>query len=181
MHSVGRPFTVYREGEWRRVFGWSESRDFVFPSPVGKRRGYLVDVPDHEIFPKLFGARAVEFRAGSELDVSNRCLSLLGRTRRNWVPWSPLLQRAAALLSWMGNDCGGVAVEVVSGSTTRRACIVADSRAERIAVMPASVTTAALLSGVPHRALISYSEWLTEEELGRECEKRAFRLSVEQA
>src|SRR5262249_32614779 len=88
MHSVGRPFRVLRNGVWQDVRGWSEPRDFVFPSPVGKRRGYLVDVPDHEIFPTLFGARAVEFRAGSELRILNACISLMGRTRQNWVAWS---------------------------------------------------------------------------------------------
>jgi hypothetical protein len=179
MHSVGRPFRVLRNGVWRDVRGWSEPRDFVFPSPVGKRRGYLVDVPDHEIFPTLFGARAVEFRAGSELRILNACISLMGRTRQNWVAWSGLLQRAAALSSWIGNDCGAIGVEV-SGSGARRASIVADSRGERIAVMPATVMTARLLSGAQEHGLMSYKDWLTEEDLRLECKRRGFRLVVEE-
>ena len=180
MHSVGRPFTVIRNGVRRNVLGWSEPREFVFPSPVGKRCGYLVDVPDHEIFPQLFGARTVEFRAGSELQFLNACISLMGRTRQNWAEWSGLLQRAAALLSWIGNDYGAIGVEV-SGSGARRACIIADSRAERIAVMPASVMTARLLSGGAQQSgLISYTDWLTEQDLRRECERRDFRLIVEE-
>jgi len=178
MHSVGQPFIICRDGKAQRVIGWSEPRSFVFPSPVGKRQGYLVDVPDHEILPRLFGARTVEFRASSELPILNRCMSVLQRTRRNWVSSSRLLQRAAGLLSWVGHDWGAIGVEV-SGAVVRRACIVADSHGERIAVMPASVMAVALSSGVQRSGLISYTGWLTEEQLRRECEKRGFRLVVE--
>jgi saccharopine dehydrogenase-like NADP-dependent oxidoreductase len=179
MHSVGQPFTVFREGKWHRVLGWSEPRDFIFPSPIGKRRGYLVDVPDHDIFPNLFGARTVEFRAGSELRALNVSLALLRQSRRNWVSWSGCLQRAAASLSWIGHDFGAIGVEV-SGGRKRTACIVADRRAERIAVMPAAVMTRELLSGVQHSGLISYMDWLTSEQLQSECDRRGFRLIVEE-
>jgi hypothetical protein len=178
MHSVGQPFIICRDGASRHVVGWSEPREFVFPSPVGKRRGYLVDVPDHEIFPRLFDARTVEFRVGSELRILNGCLSLLQRTRRSWVSSSPLLQRTAGLLSWIGHDWGAIGVEV-KGTAVRRACIVADSHGERIAVMPACVMAAALLSGVQYSGLISYAGWLSEGQLRRECDKRGFRLVVE--
>ena len=180
MHSVGQPFIICRDGKSQRVVGWSEPREFVFPSPVGKRQGYLVDVPDHEIFPQLFDARTVEFRAGSELRILNGCLSLLQRTRRSWVSSSPLLQRAAGLLSWIGHDWGAIGVEV-KAAAVRRACIVADSHGERIAVMPACVMAAALSSGVQYAGLISYSGWLSEAQLRRECDKRGFRLVVEAA
>src|SRR5262245_36216799 len=178
MHSVGQPFIICRDGKSQRVVGWSEPREFVFPSPVGKRQGYLVDVPDHEIFPRLFDARTVEFRASSELQILNQCLSLLQRTRRNWVSSSGLLQRAAGLVSRIGHDWGAIGVEV-AGDVVRKACIVADSRGERIAVMPASVMVAALSAGVRQAGLVSYTAWLTEEQLRRECEKRDFRLVVE--
>jgi len=180
MHSVGQPFSVCRNGVWQRVLGWSEPREFVFPSPVGRRRAYLVDVPDHEIFPTLFRARTVEFRAGSELQFLNGCLSVLRQTKRNWVHSSAVFQSAAALFSRVGHDWGGLGVEV-SGSGIRRAFIIADSTAERIAVMPASVMTARLLSDAPHGGLISYAAWMTEEQLKVECERRAFRLVVEEA
>jgi saccharopine dehydrogenase-like NADP-dependent oxidoreductase len=179
MYSVGRPFTVFRNGRWQPVTGWTEPREFDFPPPVGKRRGYLTDVPDHEIFPALFGARTVEFRAGSELQMLNACLSLLRRTRRNWVPLSGLLQRTLALFSWMGHYSGAIGVEV-SGSARRRVSVVADTLAERIAVMPASVMTDMLLSGSRHRGLVSYADWLTEGQLRHECGKRGFKLHVEE-
>lgn len=182
LHSVGQSFRVFRSGEWIPVRGWSEPRDFFFPSPIGRRRGYLVDVPDHEVLPETFGAHTVEFRAGSELRALNWCLSLMRLTHRSWAPWTSMFQRSAALLSWIGHDAGALGVEV-TGDRKTRACIVATSHGERMAVMPASVMTGLLLSGsadrhVP-RGLVSWTNWLTEEQLRSECAKRSFRLSVE--
>ena len=85
----------------------------------------------------------------------------------------------AALLSWIGHDWGAIGVEV-SGSAKRRVSIVADSGGERIAVMPASVMAAALASGRQYCGLVSHADWLTIEELRSECEKRSFRLIVEE-
>ena len=178
LHSVGRPFDVFRDGEWQRVRGWSEPREFIFASPIGKRRGYLVDVPDHDIFPELFGARTVEFRAGSELGLLNRCVSVLASTRRNWAAWSGFYQKAAALLSGVGHDGGAIGVEV-TGTNLRSASIIADMQGERIAALPAAVMTQQLLSGVPYRGLVSYADWLNGEQLRSECDRRGFRLILE--
>ncbi len=180
LHSVGNRFTVHRNGRKVQVRGWSEPRDFLFPGPVGLRRGYLVDVPDHEIFPELFSARTVEFRAGSELHLLNNSLSLLARIRHDWTNWTWILQSAAAMFGRLGHDCGAVGVEVLGGSQRRRVSIVADSRAERIAVMPASIMATALLSGANHSGLVSHAHWLSRGELDDECIKRGFRLIVEE-
>src|SRR2546427_4302393 len=90
LHSVGQRFDVLRDGSWCTVHGWSCGRDFLFPAPIGRRRGYLVDVPDHEFFPDLFHARTVEFRTASELRILNLAVSSLSwfvRTGlvRSWV------------------------------------------------------------------------------------------------
>src|SRR5262245_56289625 len=178
LHSVGQPFDVVRDGLRRPVIGWSDPREFVFPDPIGKRRGYLVNAPDLEFFPELFQARTVEFRAGSELQVLNQGLSLLSATRRTWVAWTNALQRGAALFSWSGHDAGAIGVEVRGAARPRQACIVADSKGERIAVMPASVMVSLLLSDRIGPGVVSYRDWLTEEQLRRECERRGFRLIV---
>jgi hypothetical protein len=177
LHSVGREFDVVRDGLRRPVIGWSDPRECVFPDPIGKRRGYLVNVPDLEIFPELFHARTVEFRAGSELQLLNECLSLLSATRRNWVAWAHAFQRGASMFSWIGHDAGAIAVEV-RGAALRQACIVADSKGERIAVMPATVMVSLLLSDRMGPGVVSYRDWLTEDQLRHECEKRGFRLIV---
>jgi len=178
LNSVGKRFSIYRKGRWQDVIGWSEPRTFSFPPPIGRRRGYLVDVPDHAIFPDLFKARTVEFRAGSELAFLNAVLSLLRGTRHNWSNWGAIFQRAAALFSGLGHDFGAIGVEV-SGSARRRASIIGESRGERLAVMPAAVMTSTLLSESTARGMISFKDWITEDQLRNECTRRGFRLLVE--
>src|SRR5207302_4392034 len=60
MHSIGQQFGIFRDGAWRTVTAWSQPRDFLFPQPIGIRRGFIVDVPDHEPFPDLFGSRTAD-------------------------------------------------------------------------------------------------------------------------
>jgi hypothetical protein len=188
-HSVGQQFTLCRDGVWQTVRGWSEPRRFSFPGPVGARTGYLVDVPDHELFPGLFQARTVEFRTASELGSLNAIVSFLGwlvrkRVVRGWASWSPMFQRLAALWGSFGHDWGAVAVEVIGSSgdrrIVRRVSVVAPSAGQRIAVMPASVMTALLLSGSKHSGLVSPVDWITHEQLKTECEKRGLHLIVEE-
>jgi hypothetical protein len=188
LHSVGQQFTLFRDGDWQTVRGWSEPRRFSFPAPVGARMGYLVDVPDHELFPSLFRARTVEFRTASELRGLNAAVSFLGwlvrkGLVRGWASRSRMFQRLAALSGSIGHDWGAVGVEVIGSiggrTVTRRVSVVAHSSGQRIAVMPVSIMTAMLLSGSKHRGLVSPAEWITEEQLRAECVRRGFQLIVE--
>src|SRR5262245_27836220 len=43
LHSAGTSFTIFRNGQWQTVRGWSAGRDYVFPTPIGRHHGYLVD------------------------------------------------------------------------------------------------------------------------------------------
>jgi saccharopine dehydrogenase-like NADP-dependent oxidoreductase len=108
LHSVGQPLLLFRDGRWRSVTGWSDPRDFIFPMPIGVRRGYIVDVPDHDLFPELFGVRTVEFRAGSELQILNHCLTLLGKKRRDWARLGRHRCRGRRLRQTKSMHCGRV-------------------------------------------------------------------------
>jgi hypothetical protein len=185
--SLGKSCRLWREGEWREVPGWSEPRTFHFPPPVGGQRGYLVDVPDHEIFPALFRARRVEFRAGSELALFNHGASVLAwfsrRLAIRWDPWAGLLTTAMGVLGFLGHDWGAVGVEVSglkAGLPVRRqACVLAESSGQRIPVMPAAVMAARLLSGgAVERGLIPVDRWLSGVELAVECDRRGLNLTV---
>lgn len=159
--------------------GWSKPRGFAFPSPIGYRTGYLIDVPDLELFPALFGASTVEFRAGSELKILNAAVSLLARIKTDWTRQARLLRRAMACFSFFGSDAGGIGVEVTTSSTKRRVSLIAASRGQRIAAMPASVMTAQLISGVRYHGLVSHKDWLSHDQLADECRKRGFELIME--
>jgi saccharopine dehydrogenase-like NADP-dependent oxidoreductase len=185
--SLGKSCRLWREGEWREVPGWSEPRTFQFPLPVGPRRGYLVDVPDHEIFPALFDARRVEFRVGSELALFNHGASVLAwlsrRVRIQWGPWAGWLAPAMGVLGFVGHDWGAVGVEVSgfkAGLPVRRqACVLAESSGQRIPVMPAAVMAARLLSGrATERGLVPVDSWLSQADLALECGRRGLNLTV---
>ncbi len=185
--SLGKPCRLWREGEWRDVPGWSEPRAFQFPLPVGPRRGYLVNVPDHEIFPALFHARRVEFRVGAELAIFNYGASgLAWLSRRLALQWDPLagwLAPAMGIFGFLGHDWGAVGVEV-SGSKAglpvrRQACVVAGNSGQRIPVMPAAVMAARLLSGgATEGGRVPVDRWLSRTELASECGKRGLDLTM---
>ncbi len=185
MHSLGTPFTVWRDSRWQTVRGWSEPTRFDFPLPVGPRAGYLVSVPDLDLFPQLLHARTVEFRAGSELAFLNAAASALAWLARkglvrNWTPFSGVLRRAAALFGFAGHDWGAVGVEV-QGSARRRVSVIAEQQGQRIAVMPASIMVEMLSTQrIPLRGWISPADWITEARLRMECHKRGFQLIVEE-
>jgi hypothetical protein len=183
LSSVGRSFTLWREGAWHAVRGWSEPRAFEFPPPVGRRIGYLVDVPDLELFPGLFGARTVEFRVGSELGFLNHGLALLAALASDLSRWAGPMRRAAAVFGGFGSDSGAIGVEVdgLAGGrpATRRASIVAAVRGPRIPVMPAVATVSRLLcEDGPPGGLLALDTWLTRAELEHECGRRGYRLEV---
>jgi hypothetical protein len=190
LDSVGRTFPVWRDGRWQSVRGWSEPRAFDFPAPVGRRVGYLVDVPAHDDFPALFSCARVEFRAGAELSLLNHGVSFLGllvraRLVRSWVPFTPILRSLMGVFGGFGSETGAVGVEVAGERAgrpfRRRACVVAATRGQVIPVMPATILIERCLS--EERGLlaqVSCDRWIERGDLERECARRGFRLVLEE-
>jgi hypothetical protein len=186
--SLGKPCRLWRDGEWRDGHGWSEPRTFVFPLPIGPRRGYLVDVPDHEVFPELFRAQRVEFRVGAELAVFNHAASGLAWLSKHlavhWDAWAGLFGPAMGVLGFLGHDWGALGVEATGSKAGlpihRHACVVAASAGQRVPVMPAAVMAGRLISGrVTEGGLVPVDRWLDRADLAAECSKRGFDLTVE--
>ena len=114
---TGASLRIKEQGRWRYAYGWSESKAVRFPQPVGKRRVYLCDVPDLDIFPARYGAQTVTFRAGLELGLFNHGLAMLGRMRRwNWIKnlsdWAPGLAAIGRLFRGFGGVSGGLQVRM---------------------------------------------------------------------
>ena len=189
LHSAGRPFRLWDGGKWRDASGWSEPRSFQFGPPVGERAGYLVDVPDHEIFPELFGARSVSFRVGAELSALNAGMSLLAGCARagattDWSEFAPIFCAATAATALFGHDWGAVGVEVGGTRSDRpirvRACVTAAKAGQRIPALPAAVTLAALKSGRLNAEDVTVDRWIDRAGLERECARRGWALTVEE-
>lgn len=112
---TGSAIRLKDRGRWRYAYGWGEPEVVRFPNPVGRRRVYLCDVPDLDIFPSRYGVQTVTFRAGLELNLFNYGLAILGRMRRHqWIKnlpgWAPGLIAASNLFRRSGGPAGGMRV-----------------------------------------------------------------------
>jgi saccharopine dehydrogenase-like protein len=79
---AGTPIHVWNHGQWENFVGWGSTEYFDFPPPIGKRFVQLCNVPDLELFPNLFGADEVIFKAGLELPIFNLGLLVLAQVKR---------------------------------------------------------------------------------------------------
>jgi len=188
--SLGKPIELPTAVGGRRAFGGTEPREFPFPRPIGSRRGFLVDVADHELFPSLFGAPIVEFRAGAELPLLNQGARALSWSARcfgaKWDWASRLFEAMMGVLGGLGTDAGALGVEIdgraAGQPTIRRACVLAEHGGERIPLLPAALLAPHLASD-PRRfsGLIPLKGWLDRESFERECSKRGLQLVLEEA
>lgn len=114
---VGRPIQVWRDGRWQPLPGWQDCGRHRYPEPMGTRWLAACDVPDLELFPQRYGARAVRFRAGLELSLLHLglwSLSWLSRVRLvpDWSRHAALLCRLSRWFDRFGTDVGGMHLSV---------------------------------------------------------------------
>jgi Saccharopine dehydrogenase NADP binding domain len=107
-----------------RCFGWSGSRRYVYPAPVGSRLLSPCDVPDLELLPPRYAGRpAVTFGAGLELPLLHRAMNVMALLTRwgivaDWSVHATALKRLADGFKGMGSDAGAMHV-TVSGRTAQ--------------------------------------------------------------
>ncbi|MEW6330392.1 MAG: saccharopine dehydrogenase NADP-binding domain-containing protein [Pseudomonadota bacterium] len=105
------------KGRWREFKGWTRPQPVCFPAPVGRRRGYLCDGLDLDIFPRRYGAQTVTFRTALSSRASNLVLSFSRGLRRRGMMHglpSPVRGslRAISAMPRFGDLNGGLGVEV---------------------------------------------------------------------
>jgi hypothetical protein len=125
---LGRPFLVWRKGQWRREWGWMELQETRLD--VGGRLAAACDVPDLELFPAHYaGVQTVRFSAALEFGVQHLTLWSLAALRRMGLPfpvdrWAVSLNRFAGVFDAGAGEKGGMRVSVVGeqsgGARTRR-------------------------------------------------------------
>lgn len=156
---VGQKFRLWRGGRWETVRGWSKSRHLNFEAGGRrlKRRAALHEAPETVLFPSYFGAKTVVFRAGLELAVLHKGLSLgalmvrLG-VLKNLVFLSKVGFRVSSWLKGLGSDAGGMSVRVLGqrrGVWERRVwdIVAPDGVGPQIPALPAELMIAKLLEG----------------------------------
>jgi NAD(P)-dependent dehydrogenase (short-subunit alcohol dehydrogenase family) len=150
---VGRPMRVWENGQWQEAFGWGLGEFVDFPKPAGRRRVQLCDVPDLELFPSLFDAETVVFKAGVELTLFNYAIAFLGRLRRrmprlNLPALAGLLVKLTRLFKWLGTLHGSCAVWVTGDDGHEHAlAVIAPQNGPRIPSSPAVLLSRKLLAG----------------------------------
>jgi saccharopine dehydrogenase-like NADP-dependent oxidoreductase len=117
LHYVDVVARMKEKGRWREFKGWSRSRTVYFPAPVGRRRGYLCDGLDLDIFPKRYGAQTVTFRTALSSRASSFVLSFSRWLKRHSMIHNLPLPVTASLyaissLPRFGDPNGGLGVEV---------------------------------------------------------------------
>src|SRR5262249_5255532 len=150
---VGRPVRVWQNRQWREIPGWGLGEFVDFPEPVGRRRVQLCDVPDLELFPGLFDADSVVFKAGIELTLFNYLIGGLGRVRR-LVPSLnlPALARQMLTISKLfksfGTLHGSFGVWLTGDNGDERSlAIVAPQNGPRVPASPTVLLARKLLAG----------------------------------
>lgn len=114
---LGRPFLVWRKGQWRRAWGWMELQQTRLD--VGGRLAAACDVPDLELFPVRYaGVQTVRFCAALEFGVQHLALWSLAALRRIGLPfpvarWAVSLNRLAGMFDAGAGEKGGMRVSVV--------------------------------------------------------------------
>jgi hypothetical protein len=187
LSGVGRTLRLLREGRETIARGWSEPEWMEFPPPIGWRLQYLaIENADRDVLAREFGARQVEFKAGSEFPWLNRALALAARCRSlTGFPrldrWASLLRTCLRWLGRFGTDTGGVLVEVTvtksARTVTRQIALVADEQGERIPSLLAAIAVGALLRGeLTARGAVPLSSWIAPQQLFHELRCRGPRL-----
>lgn len=115
---AGKPLRQWRDGEWRRVFGWQGLTRRRYPHPVNARWIANCDVPDLDLFPQRYRpVRTVQFRAGV-----GPAASMFGLWLASWLvraglirtlaAYVPMLHRAARGYEKLGSKCSAMHVTV---------------------------------------------------------------------
>lgn len=140
------PARMKERGRWREFYYWTQPQRVDFPPPIGRRRGYLCDRPDLDLFPKRYGAQTVTFRMALPWRSFNLALAGVGWLGRREVllappRWLLTLVRLGAWLLPTRRRAGGLRVEVRGerrgAESTHTAFLIArDGNSQAIAAAP---------------------------------------------
>ncbi len=162
LSQVGRPLRLWEGRDWSVRAAWSDLQrvdlHVIGAASVSGRRASLIGAPDLTLFPDVFKARSVRFRAGLELSIMHYGLWLLHwlprlRLRRSLTGLTGSLKWAADKLQSFGTDRGGMRVHVVgqarTGALLQRTwtLIVGQGDGPFIPGLPAEILVWKLLAG----------------------------------
>lgn len=168
MESVGRPIRVRRGGGVQTLPGWSESRKFPMPQPVGEVRGRLFETADAVHLPTIWPTlQDVTMYVDTNTPGLNTVIRAVAA-----IPGLPRLvarhmSLAAAVARTLGSSAGGVAYEIEdSDGKVVRYALVARGNSHLTAVAPVVLAARAIAEArFPHRGLVPPDRHVAPTEL----------------
>ena len=114
----GKTYKTLQNGKPVDIIGWQDITPVTFPN-VGKRYVSNCDIPDLELFPKLYPSlKTINFKAGLELDLFQ--FSLLGMSYmtqlglvKNWSNFASTLKTMSEWFINMGSTRGAMQMILV--------------------------------------------------------------------
>jgi hypothetical protein len=146
IRSVGRPVRVLRDGVLQERPGWSESRDFRMPAPVGLIRGRLFESADALCLPRVWPSlRDVAMYVDTNTVGVNTLLRVAARSRAVRNMLASRLRVGTRLARIFGSAAGGIGYEIEDGDgRVTRCSIVGGENSFVTAVAPAVLAVQAI-------------------------------------
>ena len=149
IRSVGHPVRAFRNGQFQTLLGWSESKPFWMPNPIGAVHGRLFESADSLYLPRIWPSLTdVDMFVDTNTFGINFLLSLAAR-----APWlRRVLEHQVHFGTWfaklIGSRAGGLGYEIESenGSVVTIA-IVSGECGFVTAVAPAILAVRQIVNG----------------------------------
>jgi hypothetical protein len=128
--SIGRPVRVLHDGKLEMRVGWSESRNFTMPRPVGKIKGYLFESADAFYLPRIWPMlREVTMYVDSNVFGANSLLQMAAASEPLRELAEPKMHIGAWLARKFGSRAGGLGYEIVGtdGRVSKHAIVAAEN------------------------------------------------------
>ncbi len=166
--SIGRPIRIYRDGRQQTLRGWSESRRFTMPAPVGPICGWLFESADALYLPRIWSTlREVTMFVDTNVPGGNTMLRLAA----SWPAIRGMMEQHVHVSSWLarkvGSLAGGIGYEIedANGKIVRWA-ITSGENSYVVAVAPAVLAAQAIVERrFPHRGLVLLDRHVEPDEL----------------
>jgi saccharopine dehydrogenase-like NADP-dependent oxidoreductase len=167
-HSLGQPIRILRGGRLVEARGWSESRSFLMPPPIGRARGYLMESVHAATLPRIFPTlREADFWVDSRVPGLNSVFRLLARAPALAARVSRAMRRSTLVARTFGSVAGGMLAEIEEASgNVIQARVFAPRRSFLAAVAPAVLAVHAIASGrFTERGMVPHDRHVDPDEL----------------
>jgi hypothetical protein len=166
--TAGRPIRIYRDGCQQTRLGWSESRRFTMPEPLGPIFGWLFESADTVYLPQIWPTlREVTMFVDTNLPFAN----IVMRLAADHTLIRRMLERHVGFGTWLarklGSTTGGVGYEIVDANDRIvRWAITSRENSYVVAVAPAVLAARAIVQQrFPHQGVVPPNRHVDPDEL----------------